>query len=126
MPKDFLEFASFIHSEQEDFSIYEKKIAKLIFDNFPDIQSLGSSRGARGKKIAEIIYNKGFYLEHDLKVEDMLSSSSLEKDIYLKRISIKNFRGFTYEHNIEFKNRYTFVYGPNGTGKSSFCEALEY
>ena len=34
--------------------------------------------------------------------------------------------GFSDEQTFEFKNPYTFVYGPNGTGKSSLCEALEY
>jgi AAA15 family ATPase/GTPase len=44
----------------------------------------------------------------------------------LTELTVEDFRGFSAKEEFKFQKRITLVYGPNGTGKSSFCEALEY
>lgn len=55
--------------------------------------------------------------------------------IRLKQINVNGIRGFKYlqdkennptPHIIKFNNKHLFLYGENGTGKSSFCDALEW
>ena len=44
----------------------------------------------------------------------------------LKELSVGSFRGFSREEVCDLQSLLVLIYGPNGTGKSSFCEALEY
>jgi len=60
----------------------------------------------------------------------LLTLDSIEKSTYpfecLTSIELQNFRGFSNYEKIDFSKKYTFIYGPNGSEKSSLCEALEY
>ena len=53
----------------------------------------------------------------------------------IKEIRINGIRGFKYlkdhddsasPHKIKLGGKHLFLYGENGTGKSSFCDALEW
>lgn len=59
-----------------------------------------------------------------------VTSSRISK---IKSLQVKDFRGFGSDFNnddkgvlIEFDENNTIFYGPNGCGKSSLCDALEY
>lgn len=126
MSKSLLEFKRFLSKEQAGLSEYGKKLARLVLDNFSRVESTGSAAGNRGKLIAKLINEAGESASSDLNIEIDASTNNLGKIVRLSSIKVQNFRGFSSEQNFEFKNPYTFIYGPNGTGKSSLCEALEY
>ena len=44
----------------------------------------------------------------------------------IRKLTIKGFRGFNDEQNILLDGNVVLVYGLNGSGKSSFTEALEW
>ncbi len=44
----------------------------------------------------------------------------------IKSMAVGPFRGFSRQEVFDLESRLVLIYGPNGTGKSSFCEALEY
>ena len=46
-------------------------------------------------------------------------------DYKVNRITVKSFRGISYESSIDFED-ITILCGENGTGKSSFVNAFEY
>lgn len=54
------------------------------------------------------------------------SEFSQEKIKNLTKLSVNSFRGFQTHQDFLFGKRFTFVYGRNGTGKSSFVDAIEY
>lgn len=41
-------------------------------------------------------------------------------------MSVGPFRAFARQEEFDLESRLVLIYGPNGTGKSSFCETLEY
>lgn len=126
MSKAFLEFKIFIKTNIATFSEFEKKLAKLLLDNFSAIENTGSAAGRRGKAIAKLINDAGDAASSELVVEANEKAENIDKVTRLTSIKIEHFRGFSNVQNLEFKNPYTFIYGPNGTGKSSLCEALEF
>ena len=126
MSKSFSEFKRFLGKEQAGLTEYEKKLARLILDNFSAVESKGTGSGSRGKLIAKLITEAGDAASSDLKMVADAAADDSSKVTRLSGIKVQNFRGFSNEQTLEFKNPYTFVYGPNGTGKSSLCEALEY
>jgi energy-coupling factor transporter ATP-binding protein EcfA2 len=126
MSKSLSEFKLFLSKEQVCLSEFEKKLAKLILDNFSAVEASGTAGGRRGKLIAKLIGDAGESASSDLKIEMNAALSDSNKIIRLSSIKVQHFRGFSSEQTLEFKNPYTFIYGPNGTGKSSLCEALEF
>ena len=126
MSKSLMEFKRFIKDTEAQLTEYEKKIIEIILNNFSMISTVGSPGGKRGKLLADLITR----YDDSKKVDFVFNDSRIQAEegqfIRLSKLIVKNFRGFTNEIVLEFKNPYTFVYGPNGTGKSSLCESLEY
>ena len=53
----------------------------------------------------------------------MLSRLALAKP---DRLTVGPFRGFRNPESYDLTKRLILFYGPNGSGKTSLCEALEY
>jgi ABC-type Mn2+/Zn2+ transport system ATPase subunit len=103
----------------------ELRLANLILSNFSEVESKSSAGGARANKLAELIIKYGKNVLPYINSEVELSSNR-PKIKKLKKLSVKGFRGFDGEEHFDLSKNFTFIYGLNGTGKSSFCEALEY
>jgi len=126
MSKALREYKQFIKKHEGDLTNYEAKLARIIIENFVDIEESGSAGGRRGKLIANLVNEHGDSVEGKFFLDETSEPITEGQINHLSKLTVKNFRGFSDEHIFEFKNPYTFVYGPNGSGKSSFCEALEY
>lgn len=103
----------------------ELRLVNLILSNFSEVESKSSAGGARANKLAELIIKDGKNVLPYINSEVEFSSNK-PKIKNLKKLSVKGFRGFNGEENFDLSKKFTFIYGLNGTGKSSFCEALEY
>ncbi|GIO20601.1 ATPase [Oceanobacillus oncorhynchi subsp. incaldanensis] len=126
MSKAFIEYKQFLKKHSENLSSYEIKLARLILENFATIERSSSAGGGRGKLIASLVSESDHSVEETLILDETSKTIAEGQINRLSKLSVKNFRGFSDEQIFEFKNPYTFVYGPNGSGKTSFCEALEY
>lgn len=126
MSKALIEFKQFIKKYVDELSIYEKKLVKIILENFSAIEESSSAGGKRGKLISKLITENLDSEDGEFLIDGTLETTVEEQVNRLSKLTVKNFRGFTDEHTFEFNKPYIFVYGPNGSGKSSFCEALEY
>ena len=111
--------------QKEELTKYEKTLLSLINDNFDEIAAVGTARGGRSKLLGEKI--------RALKNQTVDEITSLvgkevnqDKIEHIESLSVENFRGFGTIQTFEFKSKYTFFHGTNGSGKTSFCEALEY
>jgi ABC-type Mn2+/Zn2+ transport system ATPase subunit len=106
-------------------SVDELKLASLILSNFSDVESKSSAGGARANKLSVLIIKDGKSVIPYVvsEVETALNKPKIKT---LKKLSVKGFRGFNEKEEFDLSKKFTFIYGLNGTGKSSFCEALEY
>lgn len=126
MTKSLAEFKRFLVKSAPTLSEHEKKLANLILGGFDAIAAVGSAGGRRGKVLAKLIVDKGEAAPPALEIAVDEANANESEIVRLTKVEVEHFRGFSDKHTFEFKNQYTFVYGPNGTGKSSLCEALEY
>lgn len=126
MSKSLVEFKRFLAKSAATLSEHEKKLANLILRRFDEIAAVGTAAGRRGKVLAKLIVEKGDAAPPALEIAADEAKASEKEIVRLTKVEVEHFRGFSEKHTFEFKNPYTFVYGPNGTGKSSLCEALEY
>lgn len=107
-------------------SIGVRKIANLVLGNFEKLLPIGTSQGKRARMIAEQASKAWSDLPDT--IEDFINEIGNGDDAIkqLKSIKIGPFRGFAKEENLDLYSMLVLIYGPNGTGKSSFCEAIEY
>lgn len=100
----------------------DKKLSKAIFSELGDIEKLTQKISKYLAKYREIV---------DLNVELVPDASSLILNP-LKSIQVSNFRGFSSLNNsdngtfIPFTKGINVFFAPNGGGKTSLCEAIEY
>src|SRR5690606_23165922 len=110
----------------DELTPYEIKLINLISDNFNSIASVGTAAGKRALLLNDLIYQNRDKLSKSLpKIEDETKAST--NDITrINSIEIENFRGFASKEVFDLDKPKVLVYGPNGSGKTSFCEALEF
>lgn len=126
MAKSLAEFKRFLVKLTPTLSDQEKKLANLMLAGFDEIAAVGSAVGRRGKVVAKLVVDKGEAARTELQVEPDEASANESEIVRITKLEVEHFRGFSDKQTFEFKNPYTFIYGPNGTGKSSLCEAIEY
>ncbi|WP_422431929.1 MULTISPECIES: AAA family ATPase [Gammaproteobacteria] len=103
-----------------------RKMANLVWNNINTIIPLSTAHGQRIKHIVGLAQPAWETLS--LEVQP-LAEQNVER-VYafsrLRSLSVGPFRGFARQEEFDLDSRLVLIYGPNGTGKSSFCEALEY
>lgn len=101
-----------------------RRMANLVLDVLPQLAEVGATRRARSVRLAPIAVERLCTASPDLP-----ELTNIESDIqFLGRIHELNvgpFRGFMRSEVFDLSRNITLIYGANGTGKSSFCEALE-
>jgi DNA sulfur modification protein DndD len=103
-----------------------KRICYLTYKHFSEILPLGTAHGQRSKKIIEIT-QKEFVAT--VPVMDKKEGVGENQKPFFKRmvnLEIESFRGFSSRELFDLNASIILIYGPNGTGKSSFFEAIEF
>ncbi|MDW2406394.1 AAA family ATPase, partial [Vibrio sp. 1262-1] len=103
-----------------------RKVANLVFAHFEEVYPLGTTQGKRVKKVASLASNQWANLSDAIAEVTYETGNAGKMFKQLKSIEIGPFRGFAKKESLSLHSLLVLIYGPNGTGKSSFCEALEY
>lgn len=106
---------------------YEITVINIILKNFEELIDAGGKAGAkRIIRFAELVSSQ------NEKCDSVLCDISVEKEHERRRIKriksleVDSFRGFATSRFFNLEKQYVLLYGPNGSGKTSFSEALEY
>lgn len=103
-----------------------RKLANLVLTNMDHLVPLGTNQGQRIRRIVTLAQENWNALDVEIQpipedvAEEELSVTQLTS------LSVGPFRGFSRPEVFDLTSHLVLIYGPNGTGKSSFCEALEY
>ncbi|OME49231.1 MULTISPECIES: AAA family ATPase [Paenibacillus] len=122
------DFQNFVLSNESSlYSSDEIKFINLVFEKFNEIAEVGTSGGnRRAKLLKDLLIREWLNVSDQLNIVNSNSETTSFPIKQLKKIEIENFRGFSQVFSHEFPKPYTLIFGSNGTGKTSFCEALEY
>lgn len=104
---------------------YQKRLIGLLIKHFDKIAAVGTAGGRRAKLLGNYIKKMDVSSDENvvLKMQSSVSSRRVKR---LSSMKVENFRGFGTEVEFNFNKQYTLFQGTNGSGKTSFCEALEY
>lgn len=103
-----------------------RKIANLLLEHLYELVQLSSSHGQRVKKVVGLAQANWATTGADVQPLTEQPKEQTCPISQLKSLSVGPFRGFAKQEDFDLNSRLVLIYGPNGTGKSSFCEALEY
>jgi energy-coupling factor transporter ATP-binding protein EcfA2 len=99
-------------------------MANLVLANLDHFAEVGANRRARSVRLAPLAVNNLLTTTAEIQLEEL---SNGREQIFgrLQSITVGPFRGFMRQETFDLSREITLIYGANGTGKSSFCEALE-
>ena len=120
------EFLSWVDTlETEQLSEHEITMLSILISNFEEVASVGTASGQRAKLLSQKIteLNQGTVKDLPQYEINEMSDSVINR---IESLDVEKFRGFGAIQSFTFDKQYTFFHGPNGSGKTSFCEALEY
>jgi ABC-type multidrug transport system ATPase subunit len=113
------------HLAATDASANVQRFAELVHQNIDTLAEVGSVRRARSTRLAPIVIEG---MRTPLQTTQVAASSGqiTQQAFRLAGLQVGPFRGFITPETFDLSRDITLIYGPNGSGKTSFCEALEY
>ncbi|MBW8190946.1 AAA family ATPase [Neiella marina] len=103
-----------------------RRIANIVSYHLEELTPLSTHQGQRIRKMVDLSHaNWEGAPTHIPPIPDDSAAPEIQLS-RLKTMTVGPFRGFAQQEEFDLNSRLVLVYGPNGTGKSSFCEALEY
>jgi DNA sulfur modification protein DndD len=102
------------------------KVANLVLEHWNDLLPLTTAQGQRVKKLVELAQVNWEAISANIQPIPVQAAVTINEIRQLKTLRVGPFRGFAKPEDFNLASLLVLIYGPNGTGKSSFCEALEY
>ena len=103
-----------------------RRLANLILQHLDTLCPLTTAQGQRIKKIVQLAQENWNSTNSDMQIPLEQATKQTCSITRLTKLSVGPFRGFSKQEDFDLASQLVLIYGPNGTGKSSFCEALEY
>ena len=101
-----------------------RRMANLVLHNLSHLAEVGATRRARSTRLVPIAVQHLSATQPDLP-ELRVVGGATHFQGRVHELQVGPFRGFTCPEVFDLSRSITLIYGANGTGKSSFCEALE-
>jgi energy-coupling factor transporter ATP-binding protein EcfA2 len=113
-----------VHLAPRDVPEDTRRLAHLVLNHLQHLAEVGAARRGRSARLAPlaVAHLAQTPVAHDGEAHDAEGGSVLGR---LHRLEVGPFRGFMRQETFDLSHDITLVYGANGTGKSSFFEALE-
>lgn len=103
-----------------------RKIANIVLQHLETLIPLSTAQGQRIKIMVKLAQTNWGSICSDIQPKWEQPTEQTCPFTQIKSLSVGPFRGFAKQEDFDLASQLVLIYGPNGTGKSSFCEALEY
>lgn len=103
-----------------------RRIAKIIESDLGELSGTVSAGGQRGKMLAPLLRNNLLRTDDQVEPVEHREAAGPLPWARLEKLTVGPFRGFRWEEQFDLNKPVVLFYGPNGSGKTSLCEALEY
>ncbi|MCC8445499.1 AAA family ATPase [Xanthomonas translucens] len=124
--RDFEEFIRWIHLPETQAPSNVRRLANLALANFDAVSETSRQRNQRSTLLAHLAQQQ-LAQTPDVPPENApVAAVGTWPWRRLHHLTIGPFRGFRHPEPFVLQQRIVLFYGPNGSGKTSLCEALEY
>ncbi|PMQ14746.1 AAA family ATPase [Janthinobacterium sp. AD80] len=122
---DYQQFLNWLHRPERSVSEDARRLANLVEANFDRMAASSRSKSQRSIVLAAIAKDSLHATSFELPAVTGTVQSGAWAWTRLHSLTVGPFRGFRVPETFDFPQRITMFYGPNGSGKTSLCEALE-
>jgi len=123
---DYQHFVRWLHVPETGASEDARRIANLVLNNFDAVCATTRNRSQRAICIAELARDQFARTNSVLPLIDAIAAGTEWRWRNLTELTVGPFRGFRNPESFDLIKRLVLFYGPNGSGKTSLCEAFEY
>lgn len=123
--QDYVRFLRWLHEPQQGADERVKRFANMVLADFDGIAATSRQRNARSASLARSARLCLATTPAALPNADAPVAAGEWPWRRLKELKVGPFRGFRREEQFDLRKRVILFYGPNGSGKTSLCEALE-
>jgi recombinational DNA repair ATPase RecF len=124
--QDFKQFVRWLHQPEKNTPINVRKLANLALSNFDDLSQTTRHKSSRTIYLANLMRHELEATEDNEPVMGHENEGSPWLWTRLNHLTLGPFRGFRTPEPFDISKKITLFYGPNGSGKTSLCEGLEY
>lgn len=124
--QDFQQFVHWLHHPDSGASEDARRFANLVSENFPVVAASSRQRSQRSSVLSELARLSLPITSPDEPVPQAAEARAGWAFRKLHHLTLGPFRGFRQPEPFELQKRIVMFYGPNGSGKTSLCEALEF
>lgn len=124
--QDFQQFVHWLHRPDSGASEDARRFANLVSENFPDVAASSRQRSQRSAVLSDLAR---LSLPATSPAEPVPQAAEARAGWAFRKLhhlTVGPFRGFRHPEPFELQKRIVMFYGPNGSGKTSLCEALEF
>ncbi|MBV6887961.1 AAA family ATPase [Xanthomonas campestris pv. spermacoces] len=101
-----------------------RRLAHLVLEHLQTLAEVGTARRGRSTRLAPLAI--AHLAQAPVAYQGDAHGPEAGPELgRLHQLEVGPFRGFMRQETFDLSHDITLVYGANGTGKSSFCEALE-
>ncbi|MCE5985656.1 AAA family ATPase [Pseudomonas sp. LM20] len=123
---DYQRFMQWLHHPEGQVSDDARRFGRLVLDNFESVSATSRNRSQRSVHLVDLARRHFAGLDAALPVLAALAAGPGWRWQKLTQLTLGPFRGFRHAEDFELTKRILLFYGPNGSGKTSLCEALEF
>lgn len=124
--QDFERFIAWLHQPEKETPSSVRRIANLMLANFDDLAQTSRHRSQRSIYLTGLAREKLANVSDDAPDAQVAVANGAWPWKRLRHLTLGPFRGFRTPEPFDLQKRIILFYGPNGSGKTSFCEGLEF
>lgn len=124
--QDFEQFVRWLHQPEKNIPSEVRKLANLSLSNFDELSQTARHRSGRSIYLVDLMRNELGATEDNEPVIAHDYEDNAWSWVNLSHLTLGPFRGFRTPEPFDLSKKIILFYGPNGSGKTSLCEGLEY
>ena len=124
--QDFERFVRWLHHPAQQATADVRRLANLAWANFDALAGTSRQRNQRSAHLVGLMRPQLAQTTDEAPADAIEAAGDAWPWVRLRHLTVGPFRGFRTAEPFALDKQITLFYGPNGSGKTSLCEALEY